>query len=93
MFEKSQKMAILSKMQIKNTNMRRIKNALKWPSQIVPKVHLLPNKYFLYFSQIKHFQNFQKIQCVVELCLDIWLDKFQGDISIFGKHVVEKPCP
>ena len=49
--------------------------------------------FFCIFSKSNIFQNFQKMQHVVELCLDIWLAKFQGDISIFGKHMAQKPYP
>ena len=46
------------------------------------------------FLQNPKFSKFSKnLQHVVEPCLDIRHAKFQVDMSIFGKHIAQKPYP
>ena len=78
--------------------MRRMKGSLKWLSQTFQRKMIFyaqkVTNEFLYDTLLNQifFQNFQKKVHVVQPHLNIWHDKFQFDISIFDKHIEQKPC-
>ena len=93
MFEKSRKIEILRKIQIKSNKSLRIRIfhngylgfSQKWPFYPQSKKLIF---FYITFYMIQNFQIFQRtVQYVVEPCLGIWYAKFQVDISVFGKHI------
>ena len=52
--------------------------------------HQKNKQFFIIFVKNQNVQNFKNVICVIEIYLDIWDAKLQGDISIFGKHIAPK---
>ena len=84
-------------MQIKSVKRRRMESSLKWLSRIFPEFpDFSPlNKKLKFYVTFVKMLNFPKKTWiyVVERYLDFWLAKFQVDISIFDKHIAQKPYP
>ena len=83
---------------MKSNKSHRIKISLKWLYRIFQKKIFWPHKvkkWNLYttFYKIKFFKISKSRKYAVEPCLNIWHAKFQVDISVFGKHIAQKPYP
>ena len=75
--------------------MRRMKGSLKWLSQIFQRKMIfyaqkVTNEFLWHFTRPKIFKISKKVH-VVQPHLGIWHAKFQSDISIFDKHIEQKP--
>ena len=86
-------------MQIKSNKSCRVRSSSKWLAQIFQKKTFYSSKkteiIIKRFTKSRIFTIFKKqyLQYVVEQCLKNRHAKFQVDISIFSKHVAQKPYP
>ena len=47
----------------------------------------------MHFTKSKVFKKINTVRYIVDPCLEIMHAKCQADISIFGKHIAQKPYP
>ena len=89
MFEKSPKIQILSKMQLKSNKRRRIPLFKMLISDFPKKNNILPKskKLFYTFYKIQFKKNNNTVRYIVDPYLEIMYVKCQADMSIFGKHI------